>query len=69
MCECKNPKISGGKFIEVSGTFGMIVRGDIDEMNDVIEYINEYTELKIVYQKASSNELYITNDKPDGRQE
>jgi len=64
MSEHRNSMFKDNKFMDVNGTFGMIIRGCVDDMNYIIEQINEYTELDIVYQKSSSNELYITPEKP-----
>lgn len=52
---------SGGEFLG-NGTFGLIIRGTLDEMNELLHHINHYTDLNVVYQKSSDNKLYITTE-------
>ena len=57
---------TGSKFyLPAENTFGLVIRGDIDDMNDTIDFINDETNLVVVYQKVNSSELYITDKKPE----
>ena len=57
---------TGSRFyLPAENTFGLVIRGDIDDMNDTIEFIEDQTNLVVVYQKMNSSELYITDKKPE----
>lgn len=57
---------TGSKFyLPTENTFGLVIRGDIDDMNSAIDFINDETNLVVVYQKVNSSELYITDKKPE----
>jgi hypothetical protein len=56
-------RFESGDFIDTRSTFGIIARGDTDEMNSVMAYIRDQTNLTVVYQTSSSNKLYINDDK------
>lgn len=57
---------TGSKFyLPAENTFGLVIRGDIDDMNDTIGFIEDQTNLVVVYQKMNSSELYITDKKPE----
>ena len=47
----------------ISSTFGMIIRGTLDDMEYIMRCIEENTELKVVYQRSSQSELYISDKK------
>lgn len=57
---------TGSKFyLPAENIFGLVIRGDIDDMNDTIGFIEDQTNLVVVYQKMNSSELYITDKKPE----
>ncbi len=45
-------------------TLGIIVRGDIRDINDMLDEIREFDGIDIVYQKASNDRLYVTEHMP-----
>ena len=53
-------------FYEYDTTFAIIVRGSFEDINNAVTLINDATELRVVYQRSSPDELYITEAKPTG---
>ena len=49
---------------ELDGTFAIVMRGSIKDANIINELIEEKTNLHVVYKKASTRELYVTDEKP-----
>ena len=41
----------------------MIIRGTLEDMEYIFRCMNENTDLKVVYQRSSQSELYITDEK------
>jgi len=49
---------------ELDGTFAIVMHGSIKDANSINEFIEEKTNLYVIYKKASSGELYVTDEKP-----
>ena len=47
----------------IKSTFGLIIRGTVDDMDYILRCIEGDTDLNVVYQKSSSDELYISDKK------
>lgn len=45
----------------INSTYGLIIRGTVDDMDYLLDDIEQNTDLNVVYQKASNDELYITD--------
>lgn len=47
----------------INSTYGLIIRGTVDDMDYLLDDIEQNTDLNVVYQKASNSELYIADEK------
>ena len=46
--------------MKIESTYGFILRGTLNDVEYIIRCIEENTELNVVYQKSSQDELYIS---------
>lgn len=49
------------KFFDNEFSFGLIIRADINTIDEIKRYIAEH-EIKIVFQKISTNKLWVKED-------
>ena len=52
------------KWLETIVTFGIVIRCELDDIKDIKECINRIPNIEVVYQKTSSDPLYITRKNP-----
>jgi len=45
--------------------FGIVIQGDVEDITKIKEFIMNKTECKLVYQKISSNKLWIVEGDED----
>ena len=48
--------------MEITGAF--VLKGEIEDINKIEDYIRELTDATIVYQCSSGGKLFITKDEP-----
>lgn len=47
----------------MDSTFGLIIRGTLDDMEYLLNDIEQNSDLNVVYKKSSQSELYISDKK------
>lgn len=48
----------------LESTVGIVVRGDISDINQALSIIRNGYDIDVVFTKASNGHLYITEEKP-----
>jgi len=50
-----------GKF-SIIGNFAMVLQGSEDDANKLLEFVDENTDMTVIYQKSSDKKLYIKEE-------
>ena len=53
--------------LELSLTLGLIMRGDVLVLKDILSYIQSRPDVEIIFKRQSARKLFISDD--DGRRE
>lgn len=53
-------------FLRTEVTFALVLRLDLESVQQVKEFLTEKDDIDVVYQTTDSGKLYITEDNPGG---
>ena len=58
-------EITDNKTHNIEATLGVVFRGKLRVLDDMLELINKEFDVSIVYHKTSNDQLFITTEKPN----
>ena len=57
---------SKDEFLKTELSYALVLRGELDSINAIKEYISTISDIRLIYQRWSFDPLYITTIAPSG---
>jgi hypothetical protein len=57
------------EFLKTELSYALVLRGELDSINEIKEYLSTIPDIRLIYQKWSFDPLYISPNAPSGSRE